>query len=314
MSNVIWLIQKTIRKASKIYLPKFSNFRPFQNFHAFASVPSKNSEMWSSIKFRGKPSIVVQRNFDKEKILAVSYEARELGITRKKCTVDQAKEKARNENVELQIFRAAEYRNGRPNLGGFSNSSKMPCKVYGTWAQDRILYRLLLDIINFETKISQISPIFEKSLQSNFNICSDCWKSFNRWMVCWSDKCTVAFGCYKRQFYASWFKRQTKEGFQGSLSLWLADKSKMTLKTKLSDPITFTGGTNRRWETSRIKKSNSQVNCIRKAIFDQLGTRDYHGVSRVTIPNPINRGPRHYCNVLVDLWVRMYKLSRDSRL
>ena len=64
-------------------------------------------------------SIVVQRNFDKDKILAVSYEARELGIKRKGCTVDQAKEKAREKNVELQIFRVAEYRNGRPNLGRF---------------------------------------------------------------------------------------------------------------------------------------------------------------------------------------------------
>ena len=296
-------------------LLKFSNFRPFQNFHAFASVPSKNSEMWSSIKFRGKPSIVVQRNFDKEKILAVSYEARELGITRKKCTVDQAKEKARNENVELQIFRAAEYRNGRPNLGGVSNSSKMPCKVYGTWAQDRILYRLLLDIINFETKISQISPIFEKSLQSNFNICSDCWKSFHRWMVCWSDKCTVAFGCSKRQFYASWFKRQTKERFWSQLKLvsdWLTNPEsgfQITLKTKLSDPTTFTEGTNRRWETSRIKKTNSQVNCIRKAIFDELGTRDYHGATGYYPSRS-----RHCCNVLVNLWVRMYQLGRDSRL
>ena len=73
----------------------------------------------SIIKFKGKPSIVVQRNFEKDKILAVSYEARELGIKRKGCTVDQAKEKARNKNVELQIFRVAEYRNGRPNLGWF---------------------------------------------------------------------------------------------------------------------------------------------------------------------------------------------------
>lgn len=75
----------------------------------------------SIIKFKGKPSIVVQRNFEKDKILAVSYEARELGIKRKGCTVDQAKEKARNKNVELQIFRVAEYRNGRPNLVWFPN-------------------------------------------------------------------------------------------------------------------------------------------------------------------------------------------------
>ena len=84
-------------------------------------IPLKKSGFRSIIKFKGKPSIVVQRNFDKDKILAVSYEARELGIKRKGCSVNQAIEKARDKNVELQIFRVAEYRNGRPNLGRFSN-------------------------------------------------------------------------------------------------------------------------------------------------------------------------------------------------
>ena len=100
---------------------------------------------------------MVQRNFEKDKILAVSYEARELGIKRKNCTVDQAKEKARDKNVELQIFRVAEYRNGRPNLGWFPT---LCCKL----SDSPHSRSSRLELIKLKTIASKIPPIFEKSI------------------------------------------------------------------------------------------------------------------------------------------------------
>ena len=63
--------------------------------------------------------------------------------------------------------------------------------------------------------------------------------------------------------------------------------SSFILKTHISDPTASTEGNIRRWETSRLRKANSQVNCIRKAIFDQLGIRDYSSLLQTFLSIPL---------------------------